>query len=399
MPRKGGTAAASSRPSAAALVSIVIPAFNAEAYLAQAIQSALGQNYPTLEVIVVDDGSTDGTAEVIERFGERVRSLRQANAGLAAARNAGAALAQGAYLAFLDADDILHPDKLAVQAAALDQNPVMALVASGLRLVDAQGRLLQVVRPWAHHPQIDGERLAYIGLVGVHGVLLRREWFMRVGGFDVRLPFCEDMDFWWRLWAAGGVMAWRPAVVGDYRVHSNNMSQRVLEHHRWRVALLKRQSASGLLAPEVMARQTDVIARLKLSSAGRLYGLGEMVAAATLLDEALDLDPLLLTERRPELLSAIASWRDDVWISDRLAVHSRALAALPPRLAWLVEQPRLLEAAWWRRSFYNAAAERDGPNLRRAWLQLAIRDRSWLANRGSWSLVLRSLAQRTTPIG
>ena len=384
----------------ATLVSVVIPAYNAQAFLAQAIQSVLAQRYPSLELIVVDDGSSDDTAAIIAGFGKRLRSLFQPNAGLAAARNAGAALARGDYLAFLDADDLFLPNKLTLQAAALDRDPGLALVASGLRLVDSGGRLLQVVRPWAHQPRIDGERLTYLGLVGVHGVLLRRSWFERVGGFDVRLPFCEDMDFWWRLWAAGGHMAWLPALVGDYRIHGTNMSQRVLEHHRWRVALLRRQLASGLLDPTVTARRDTVIARLKLSAAGRLYGLSDPASAASLLDEALDLDPGLLTATRAELLDALAAWRDDVWIEDRADIHARALARLPRRLDWLASRPELLDIACWRRRFYNAVAERDGPTLRRAWLHLVCRDLHWLANRGSWSLLVRSLGygrERTAP--
>ncbi|MFN7999123.1 MAG: glycosyltransferase family A protein [Bryobacteraceae bacterium] len=110
------------------LVSVVIPAWNRAAFLGEAIASALGQEGGTVEVIVVDDGSSDETAEVAERFGEPVRVLRQAHAGIGAARNRGVAAARGEWLAFLDADDVWPPGKLRLQRAALDADSTLDMV-------------------------------------------------------------------------------------------------------------------------------------------------------------------------------------------------------------------------------------------------------------------------------
>src|SRR5437867_2556724 len=109
-------------------VSVVIPVYNGERYLADAIQSVLDQTYENFEVIVVDDGSTDESAAVAKRFGEAIRYVHQANGGVSKARNTGIAEARGVYLAFLDQDDLWLPDKLSVQVAYLDSHPEVGAV-------------------------------------------------------------------------------------------------------------------------------------------------------------------------------------------------------------------------------------------------------------------------------
>src|SRR4051812_3217208 len=118
-------------------VSVVIATYNHGRYLREAIDSALAQTHPPLEVIVVDDGSTDDTAEILQTYGGRIRAMRQANAGVAAARNAGLAAASGRYVGFLDSDDVWAPDKLARQLAVFDAQPALGLVHCGLERTDA----------------------------------------------------------------------------------------------------------------------------------------------------------------------------------------------------------------------------------------------------------------------
>ena len=104
-------------------ISVIIPIYNSAAWLPQAIDSVLNQTYRDYEIIIVDDGSHDNTLEVIQRYQAKVRWIGQSNRGPAAARNTGIKIAQGQYLVFLDADDVLQADKLALQAAFLDQHP------------------------------------------------------------------------------------------------------------------------------------------------------------------------------------------------------------------------------------------------------------------------------------
>lgn len=385
------------------VVSVIVPTYNSARYLSQALDSVLSQTYQDYEIIVVDDGSTDDTQVVLSKYRDVIRCLSQSNAGSSVARNVGAAVATGRYIAFLDADDRLAPDKLALQVPALENNKELALIASGLNLVDSIGHVQRIECPWLHQPCIDLERLTFVGLVGVHGTLLRRTWFDQVNGFDARLRYCQDMDLWWRILVAGGQMAWLTAVVGDYRIHEMNKSQSILEHHQWRIGLLHQQVSSGKLSATLMARVPGAIAQLKVAAAGRLYGIGDRTSAGTLMSEAIKLDPGLLDHGGTGLMDVMVCWKGDPWIRNRDSVLTTALAALPPELAWLSPQASRLETRYWRRQFYVAVAERQGALLRRAWLKVAWRDPSWLANRGSWSHLVRSIAnpsqwRQTTPL-
>src|SRR5713101_9096613 len=116
-------------------ISVLIPAYNAAPYLKEAIESALSQSYAPHEIIVVDDGSTDGTADIARSFGSQVRLLQHANRGVAASRNRGIEEATGDWIALLDADDLFLPDKLLLQVRAVDHNPSALLVYTGMRLL------------------------------------------------------------------------------------------------------------------------------------------------------------------------------------------------------------------------------------------------------------------------
>jgi glycosyltransferase involved in cell wall biosynthesis len=126
---------ASARP----LVSVLVPAYNAAAFLGETIDSLLAQSYPNVEIIVVDDGSKDDTPKVIARYGDRVRSKRQPNGGLAAARNAAFELARGYYVAWLDADDVAEPERIALQVGVLEKDRQCVVVASDFSAFDASG--------------------------------------------------------------------------------------------------------------------------------------------------------------------------------------------------------------------------------------------------------------------
>ena len=130
------------RSASAPWVSVVIPAFNAERTLGPAIESAFAQTYPKVEIIVVDDGSTDGTPAVLERYGDRIRGVRQKNQGEGAARNCGIEKAQGSLIAFLDADDLWDAAKLSAQVAVLTSSPEIGLVFAVARMMDGAGNPL-----------------------------------------------------------------------------------------------------------------------------------------------------------------------------------------------------------------------------------------------------------------
>ena len=178
-------------------VSVVIPTYNHGRYLSRAIRSVLAQTVAVEEIIVIDDGSTDETAEVLHQF-ESIRYIYQANRGLSSARNKGIHEAKAEWVAFLDADDWWLPNKIALQLDAAARNPTAALVYTGACGVAADGsqRLTE-----AHPPDRLWPALRYRNCVtgSGSGVLVQREVLLAAGGFNDALTACEDWDLWVRL--------------------------------------------------------------------------------------------------------------------------------------------------------------------------------------------------------
>ena len=202
-----------------ALVSVVIPCYNTERYLAEALESALGQSYHPLEIIVVDDGSTDGSARVAERFGDRIRWIARDHCGIAGTRNHGVTLARGEFLAFLDADDVWTRDKTERQMSRFDQDPTLGVVA---------GEVEQFMSPELEN-ELEGTIQYVTGTIPVRmpgTTLIRRAVFDRVGPFSTELESGEFLDWIARAEALGVRSAQIPGIVMRRRIHDANHGRR-----------------------------------------------------------------------------------------------------------------------------------------------------------------------------
>jgi glycosyltransferase involved in cell wall biosynthesis len=202
-----------------ALASCIIPVFNGEPYLRQAVESILAQNYRPLEVLIVDDGSTDGSATIARSFPEPVRYLRQKNAGPAAARNHGISEARGSYLGFLDADDLWLPEKLARQVAELERDRTLACSVCLIQNF-WMPELASDADRWRDHPR-GGPLPGYTSA----GMLVRREALQRVGSFDASLGHGDATDWFLRARHAGLRDRLLPEVLVLRRLHSDNRSR------------------------------------------------------------------------------------------------------------------------------------------------------------------------------
>jgi glycosyltransferase involved in cell wall biosynthesis len=190
---------------ASPLVSTVIPTYDRRGLIERAVDSALAQTYRTQEVIVVDDGSTDGTGELLrERYGERIRYVWQRNGGVSNARNQGMRLARGDFIALLDSDDLWEPTKVEKQVGFLRAHPDFGMVLTDVRRVDGAGNPIDVFRR-RDVIRADGDALADVlrnpALVPA-SILIRRSVFERLGGFDESLRTAEDIEFHLRIAAA-----------------------------------------------------------------------------------------------------------------------------------------------------------------------------------------------------
>jgi glycosyltransferase involved in cell wall biosynthesis len=177
------------------LVSIIIPCYNAERYLQETLECALSQSYPNKEVIVVNDGSKDSTLKIAQSYGEQVRIVEQANAGVSAARNNGVRHADGEYVLFLDADDLLSQDAIEKKVKLLESDDQIGLVVGHYREIDQDGKLLDRIPRKRSYPK--SENNFYRALkqaLPPSGWIMRKNVFLQCGYFDPFLKGSEDWD-------------------------------------------------------------------------------------------------------------------------------------------------------------------------------------------------------------
>ena len=210
-------------------ISVIIPTFNCERFVAGAIESALGQSVRPDEVVVIDDGSTDDTAAVIREFGEKVRYIKQSNAGVSAARNRGVAESGGEFIAFLDADDTWEPTKLEKQLAIFESDAEIGLVHSGLREFESETGETVGFRVHGKEGWVADDLLLWEEPV-VNGpgcsIVVRRSAFDTVNGFDPAIKVGEDWDLCYRIARKYKVGFVREPLV-NYRLHSGGAHRNI----------------------------------------------------------------------------------------------------------------------------------------------------------------------------
>lgn len=203
-------------------ISIIIPAHNAAKFICQAIDSALKQTLQPLEIIVIDDASTDQTSELVEKYQAPVRLLKQKKSGVSAARNYGIREAIGEFIAFLDADDVfIEPTKLEKQLALINEKDC-DLMMSGWQITDENLNKIADRPPWLEIPQINLFHLIRTFSVLPSAMFVRRSKLLEINSFDESLTNAEDVDLVFRLILAGCRAEWLKEITVAYRKHSNN---------------------------------------------------------------------------------------------------------------------------------------------------------------------------------
>ncbi len=203
------------------LVSVLMPVYNAERYVAEAVESILAQTFGDFELLIIDDGSTDRSRALLGRYAARdgrIRLVSRPNKGLVATLNEGLGLARGELIARMDADDVAMPERLALQVAFLREHPEVVCLGGAVRVIDAAGRILLVDRP-----PLDDATLQEIALTGrpplIHPVfMMRRGDLAAVGGYDEDMKQAEDLDILLRLGERGKLAA-LPDILLKYRMH------------------------------------------------------------------------------------------------------------------------------------------------------------------------------------
>jgi glycosyltransferase involved in cell wall biosynthesis len=277
-----------------------MPSYNRAGFIAEALDSVLSQGFPGLEVVVVDDGSTDGTLEVLSRYEDRVRVHRQPNAGQSATVNRAVGLARGEYVALIDNDDAWLPGKLARQVPILDADPGAAILYAALEVMDGEGRTVPDPRPPRRTPS--GEVLGDLldeNFMRTPTVIFRRKLFLEAGGYDTSLRYTNDWDMWLRL-ATGRRVIRDPVVSARYRLHGEQLvkNRRPLAEERVRV-LERHLPRIEREVPELAARARRALGARCLKLARLDLREGRREEEAALVARAVALVPSL----------RLAAWR------------------------------------------------------------------------------------------
>ena len=235
-------------------ISVVIPAYNASSFLAATLNSILAQTLPADEILVIDDGSKDDTADIAASFGPPVRVIRRANAGQASSRNFGVQQASSEWIAFLDADDLWEPAKLARQIEELARNPAADLCYSGrVEFTEHQGVLqrghVMPVPPPANLRKALLRNTTFMP----SSTILRRSTFLAAGGFNAQYKILEDWDLWLRLLRDGTVFAACLEPLLLYRIHLNSVSHNAIPRARGSQADLPYSCPSNAAAVHSLA--------------------------------------------------------------------------------------------------------------------------------------------------
>ena len=378
-------------------VSVIIPSYNSEKTVPLTVESALAQTYKDIEVIVVDDGSTDGTRQALAPYMDRIRYIPQENKKHSGARNTGVKAAQGEYLAFLDSDDLWLPEKIERQVAVLDQHPDVVLVACVARYIDQEGNPARSSgRPVERYSGVVEEpsnwtRRLFLGDAvpgGGSSAMVRREALLQAGMFDEGLDYAEDWDTWMRVSFLGKFVLIPDALllfrVSDWerklrREASNELITRPLR-------LLEKASALWQGDPqelrELRAQGTAVLwrrAALASIQMGQLEQGREQYAKMLALSPAWAA-PQKVLEMGLDRARLIYQEYDDM---DRAEGYLRDyFAALPPAVEGcrgMLSQAR----GWlWYGRALDAAQDGDRGAARSYWLKAAFASGKMLSNRG-----------------
>jgi glycosyltransferase involved in cell wall biosynthesis len=239
------------------LVSVVIPVFNQERYIVEAVDSVLKQTYDNVELVVVDDGSTDRTAEILKGYGDRIRYMRQDNAGAATALNRGIEAAKGELVGWLSSDDVYEPAKVERQVEHFDAHPNVGLTYTDFNVIDGAGRVQKTVRSpyYADHKEFI-RQLILGNFVNGSSVIARKEALVSTGLFDPVMTYHADANMWLRL-LKHHEFGHVPEVLLNYRWHAGNASNDVVGMRRHRYVYFDKIWET--LGPEDVVNGTDTL--------------------------------------------------------------------------------------------------------------------------------------------
>lgn len=327
-------------PRAEPLVTVIIPSYNMGHLLPEAVGSVRAQSYRNFQVLIIDDGSTDNTAEVARQWNDaRIVYIHQENAGLSAARNTGLSEAKGEFVCFLDADDLFLPRKTELQVEHLHDHPMTAAVTGSVLRTDESGRVLYRFARGAG--RLSRKQMFVANRTPIHALLFRKSWIDKTGPFDVTLKGAEDWDFLTRMMLLGGRISVIPDFVCDYRIFRGSMSSNPSRQTEAVETVVGKIFSNPRMSIEFLTLREEALAETWLTGAKKSWLAMDRVLFADYFARALSQLPRLVSEPEETLNSFIFQAR---YLSEQELAERKAFffEHLPPEGHFL----RAFEARW-----------------------------------------------------
>jgi len=371
-------------------VSVVIPTWNRAAIIDAAIASVLDQTFSDFELLVVDDGSTDKTEQVVAAFTDaRVKYIRRTNGGVSAARNTGIERAAGEYIAFLDSDDLFLPQRLAVQMAVLASDPEVDLLCG--RYYGCAEGMDEKKLSGTCHPPLNVRRLLLGPWMHWSTVIVKRTWFERVGGFDENFAVGEEWDMGLRLALAGCRMDCVSDPVAVVRQQSGSLAKDLHRHAPTLMAVLDKAFADPRMPAELRPLHKRARAIQYMIMAASAYLAHDFEGGSTLLASALQTDEALAKEELDFLANRIINHVNGLAADDPKTILRQIVANLPGDKALANRLAHHFWAEFHTRTAFDAYRAGNPRDCANAVLQAITNQPSRLRNRGLLSIFVRSL--------
>lgn len=375
------------------MVSIIIATFNRANFIGKAIESVLDQTYPNFELIIIDDGSTDGTANVVARYQDsRITYRWIENGERSRARNLGIKLSRGKYIAFLDSDDWYLPNKLADQVAALEVDPDAGLVLGGWLILDESGRKIQEVSPWEWiSPQPTIEQWLFSTTATPITVLVKKEWIERVGGFDPELFIAEDVELWIRLALAGCSVIWTRQSVAVVLIHGTNSLRNWLHVKNGLVDTLDKMFSYPNFRRKLKMSQEEVYSRFRLTLAWQAYESGLLEQGKQELVRAIELYPGPGEHNNDAILKSIIDHSQYFLVNDPIAFVKQVFQNLPTDLVHLEQYRRVALNKVWLSKAWRVYKDGELSIIRHSLIYAIWYEPKCLKDRGIISMLIQSI--------
>ncbi|MEM9217704.1 MAG: glycosyltransferase [Cyanobacteria bacterium P01_F01_bin.150] len=278
--------------------SIIIPVYNGAFFLSQAIDSIIQQGHNLSEIIIVDDGSTDNSQDIVQPYLKQnnVRYIYQQNQGVAAARNRGMEIVNGEYVAFLDQDDLFLPQKLEKTIQVFEQYPEVGIVHSGWRRINKHAHPIVDVRPWENIAVLDLHEWLLRMPVLFSAMFFRREWLEKARPLDTQFIQACDVDLVQRLALMGCPTVWLKEITVCYRQHDRNESLKTLLQAQESWEVRNKFFARSDLPPSIRAREAEYRYHTLVWIAWRLFITQHLAEACQYLKQSLQYSPYSATQ-------------------------------------------------------------------------------------------------------